>query len=251
MFRWIIILMSLIATPLEAKSVKRASATYVLVHGAWGGGYAYDGTAKALRAAGHKVYVVALTGLGARKNEASPAITLSTHVNDVLAVIDHNKLNNVILVGHSYGGMIITAVASKRAAAIRSIVYIDAFLPQDGEALWDIATDWERKHYIDAQRDQPGLVAPFPGAPAFLTRHPLLTLLEPVHLTGAEKGIKRRIYVYATHGAPKTFGKFFERCKADTAWRTHALDSGHGVMQDAPDALNAILLDEGRDGPAM
>jgi pimeloyl-ACP methyl ester carboxylesterase len=242
MFKWVLILMAMIATPVQAS-------TYVLVHGAWGGGYGYDGTAKTLRAAGHKVYVVALTGLGNRKKEISPAITLTTHVKDVLAVIDKNKLHDFILVGHSYGGMIITQIASLRAAQIKSIVYIDAFLPKDGEALWDIATDWERKHYIDAQRDAPGLVAPFPGAPSFLTRHPLLTLLEPVHLTGAEQSIKRHTYIYATHGAPKTFGKFYERTKVDPAWQIHALDSGHGVMQDAPDALNAILLNEGKDQP--
>jgi pimeloyl-ACP methyl ester carboxylesterase len=223
------------------------AATYVLVHGAWGGGFTYDDTAKVLRGAGHKVYVVALTGLGSRVKEASPAITLTTHVNDVLAVIDKNKLDQFILVGHSYGGMIITQVASKRAAKIKSIVYIDAFLPQDGEALWDIATDWERKHYIDAQRDNPGLVAPFPGAPKILTRHPLLTLLEPVHLTGAEKSIKYHTYIYATHGAPATFKKFYDRTAADAAWRTHALDSGHGVMYDAPKALLAILLAEATD----
>ncbi len=236
--------MTLIATPLEAKSPSAKTATYVLVHGAWGGGDAYDGTAKALKAAGHTVYVVALKGLGSRKKEITPAITLTTHVDDVLKVIDGHKLRDFILVGHSYGGMIITAVAAKRGAMIKSIVYVDAFLPQDGEALWDIATDWERAHYINAQRDKPGLVSPFPGAPAHLTRHPLLTLLEPVKLTGEEQRIKHRTYIYATHGAPKTFGKFYDRTKADPAWRTHALDSGHGVMHDAPEALNAILLAE-------
>lgn len=237
MLKWIIFIMTLITTPIPA-----FASTYVLVHGAWGGGDGYSETAKVLRAAGHKVYVVALTGLGTRKKEISPAITLTTHVDDVLKVVDSNKLSNFILVGHSYGGMIITAVSAKRGAQIKSLVYIDAFLPKDGEALWDIATDWERQHYIDAQRDKPGLVAPFPGAPSHLTRHPLLTLLEPVRLTGAEKSIKQLTYIYAKQGAPGTFGKFYERTKADPAWRTHALVSGHGVMQDAPDALNAILL---------
>jgi pimeloyl-ACP methyl ester carboxylesterase len=218
---------------------------YVLVHGAWGGGDGYAEIASRLRAAGHQVYVATLTGLGARADELSPAIALSTHIDDVLTMIDAAKLTDFILVGHSYGGMIITAIAAQRATQIRALVYIDAFLPRDGEALWDIATDWERQHYIDAQRDAPGLVAPFPGAPSHLTRHPLLTLLEPVHLNGDEARITRRTYIYATNGAPKTFGKFYERTSADPAWRTHALDSGHGVMQDAPDALFAILMDEG------
>jgi pimeloyl-ACP methyl ester carboxylesterase len=244
MLKWMLVLMAMIATPLQAREPKTDGATYVLVHGAWGGGDGYDGTAKALGAAGHTVYVVALTGLGTRAKEISPAITLTTHITDVLAVIDKAKLSNVILVGHSYGGMIITGVAAKRAAKIRGLVYIDAFLPRDGEALWDIATDPERKHYIDAQRDAPGLVAPFPGAPPHLTRHPLLTLLEPVHMSGDEHLIKRRTYVYATRRTPTVFTKFYDRTAADRAWQTHKVDSGHGVMQDAPDALLAILLRE-------
>jgi pimeloyl-ACP methyl ester carboxylesterase len=223
----------------------RAMTDFLLVHGAWGGGDGYDAIADQLRTAGHEVHVAALTGLGARADELSPAITLSTHVNDVLATIDAAKLTDFVLAGHSYGGMIITAVAARRATQIKALVYIDAFLPCDGEALWDIATDWERQHYIDAQRDAPGLVAPFPGSPPHLTRHPLLTLLEPVHLNGEEARIKRRTYIYAKNGAPKTFGKFYQRTAADPEWHTHALNCGHGVMQDAPDALFAILLDEG------
>jgi pimeloyl-ACP methyl ester carboxylesterase len=218
---------------------------FVLVHGAWGGGNGYAEIANRLRSAGHQAHVASLTGLGERASELSPAITLSTHIDDVLALFDAEKLSDVVLVGHSYGGMIITAIAAQRATQISALVYIDAFLPRDGEALWDIATDWERQHYIDGQRDAPGLVAPFPGSPAYLTRQPLLTLIEPVHLSGDEALIKRRTYIYAKDGAPETFGKFYERTSADPAWRTHALDSGHGVMRDAPDALFAILMDEG------
>jgi pimeloyl-ACP methyl ester carboxylesterase len=218
---------------------------FVLVHGAWGGGDGYTEIADRLRAAGHQVHVPALTGLGIRASELSPAITLSTHIDDVIRVIDAAELTNFILVGHSYGGLIITSIAAKRAANIAALVYIDAFLPRDGEALWDIATDWERAHYIDAQRDAPGLVAPFPRSPPHLTRHPLLTLLEPVRLNGAEERIKRRVYIYAKNGAPKTFGKFYDRVSADPTWQSHSLDSGHGVMQDAPDALFSILMNEG------
>jgi pimeloyl-ACP methyl ester carboxylesterase len=239
MLKWILIVMALTATPAKA-------ATYVLVHGAWGSIHAYDGTADILRAAGHKVYVAALAGLGTRENDASPSITLSSHVNDVQEVIDRHRLKNIILVGHSYGGMIITAVASRRASRISSLVYIDAFLPRDGDALWDIVTEEERKHFIDAQRDRPGLVKPFPGAPKTLSRQPLLTLMEPVHLTGDEARVKRRSYIYATRGAPATFKKFYDRVAADPAWKSYSVESGHVVMQDAPDALNAILLEEGK-----
>jgi pimeloyl-ACP methyl ester carboxylesterase len=219
-------------------------ATYVLVHGAWGGGYGWAGTAKRLRLAGHDVYVPMLTGLGEKAHLISPAIDLSTHVRDVMGVIDYEGLSDIVLVGHSYGGMVITGAAVERASKIKALVYVDAFLPQEGEALWDIADDPSRKHYIDAQRDKPGLVAPFPGAPKTLTRHPLLTLLEPVRQLDKMKSIKRRTYIYATKGAPTVFTKFYERVKAASGWRVHAVNTGHGVMADDPDGLATLLLAE-------
>ena len=219
---------------------------YVLVHGAWGTIRGYDKIAEALRSAGHVVYCVELKGLGTRTAELAADITLSDHINDVLTIIDDNELNDIVLVGHSYGGMIITGAASQRAEKIRSLVYVDAFLPENGEALWDIATDFERKHYIDAQRKTPGLVGPlpFPGLDPAL-RQPLLTLIEPVQLAGAENSIERRTYIYAKSGAPETFKKFFDRVAGDPRWQSYQVESGHMVMHDAPDALLAILLAEG------
>jgi pimeloyl-ACP methyl ester carboxylesterase len=219
-------------------------ATYVLVHGAWGGGWIYKGTARALREAGHDVYVPTLTGLGERVHLASPAITLSTHIADVVGVLEREGLEDVILVGHSYGGMVVTGVAAAAGSRIRTLVYLDAFLPQDGENLWDIADDRARKHYIDGQRDTPGLVAPFPGTGRALDPHPLITLLEPVRFTGAEKAVRNHSYIYATRGIPTIFTKFYDRVKADPAWRVLEVDAGHVVMADAPDDLVRILLDE-------
>lgn len=219
-------------------------ATYLLVHGAWGGGYSYRDIAVRLRAAGHEVHVASLTGLGDRAHLVSPAIDLTTHVSDVIAVIDGEGLSDIILAGHSYGGMIITAVSALRPAKIRSLVYIDAFLPRDGEALWDVATDWERKHYIDSQRDMPGLMAPFPGSPSILTRHPLLTVLQPYRASGEEGQITHRTYIYATRDAPTVFTQFHDRVAADPAWKSCTLSTGHIVMLDDPDGLTAILLDE-------
>jgi pimeloyl-ACP methyl ester carboxylesterase len=246
MLKWLLALLSMLMMSYSPAQSATTKATYVLVHGAWGTIHAYDGTVGALRAKGHTVYAVAFKGLGTRAAELSPAITLSDHINDVVKVIDDNHLSNIILVGHSYGGMIITGVAAKRAANIRTLVYLDAFLPRDGEALWDIATDFERKHYIDAQRASPGLVGPlpFPGIKDTSVRHPLLTLLEPIHVSGDEHLIKNHSYVYADHGAPATFKKFYDRAAADPAWRTLVLNSSHMVMFDQPDALNAFLLAE-------
>ncbi len=218
--------------------------TYLLVHGAWGGGYLWSDVARRLRLARHDVHVAMLTGLGEKSHLASPIIDLSTHIRDVTGIIDYENLSDIVLVGHSYGGMIITGAAAERASKIKALVYVDAFLPLEGDALWDIADDPSRKHYIDAQRDQPGMVAPFPGAPPSLTRQPLLTLLEPVRGLDRSAVIMRRTYVYATKGAPTVFTKFHDRVKADSKWRVHSIDTGHVVMQEDPDGLATLLLAE-------
>jgi len=223
-------------------------ATYVLVHGAWSGGWGYKAIARALRAAGHDVYVPTLTGLGERDHLASPSIDLALHVRDVVNMIDYEDLSDIILCGHSYGGMVITGVAAAVGERIRTLFYLDAFLPKDGQALWDIADDAARRHYIDAQRDCPGMIAPFSGPPGAtprrLNRHPLLTLTQPVRLTGEERKVRNRTYVYATRDAPTVFTKFYEEVREDPAWRVHTVPTGHVVMMDDPEGLTRLLLEE-------
>jgi pimeloyl-ACP methyl ester carboxylesterase len=215
-------------------------ATYVLVHGAWAGSWVWSGIAQALRAAGHDVWVPSLTGLGERVHLASPAIDLSLHVRDVTNLIDAERLEDVILCGHSYGGMVITGVAGIMADRIRTLFYLDAFLPGDGQSLWDIADDAARRHYIEAQRARPGMVAPFASGRR-LTPHPLLTLIEPVATGGAEQGIANRTYVYATRDAPTIFTKFYEAVREDAGWKVRTVATGHVVMTDDPPALTALL----------
>jgi pimeloyl-ACP methyl ester carboxylesterase len=220
-------------------------ATFVLVHGAWGGSYMYTPLAEKLRAAGHEVHVPSLTGLGERAHLAHGGITLADHINDVIGLIDCERLSDFILVGHSYGGMVITGVSALRGSRIRALVYIDAFLPQDGDALWDIASDFERKAYIDGQRETPGLCQPFfPVGERRVTGHPLLTLLQPVKLGGEEEQIGRRTYLYATNNAPTTFTKFRDRVSAERAWTVHELATGHLMWDEDLDGVAAILLAE-------
>ncbi|HVX83755.1 MAG TPA: alpha/beta hydrolase [Phycisphaerae bacterium] len=113
-------------------------ATYVIVHGAWGGSAGWTPTAERLRAAGHAVYTPTLTGLGQRKHLFSGAINLSTHVQDVAGVIESENLRDFVLVGHSYGGMVITGVADRIPDRIKQLIYVDACLPNDGESLNDV-----------------------------------------------------------------------------------------------------------------
>jgi len=229
----------------EQRAGDEVMATFVLVHGAWGGSYMYSDLARELRQAGHDVHVPSLTGLGERAHLAHGGITLTDHINDVVGLIDCEQLNDFILVGHSYGGMVVTGVAALRGSKISSLVYLDAFLPQDGDALWDIASDFERKAYIDGQRATPGLCQPFfPAGTRRVSGQPLLTLTQPVTLGGEEDQVARRSYVYATNDAPTTFTKFRNRVAADPAWTVHELATGHLMWDDDLAGVAKILLAE-------
>ena len=216
-------------------------ANFVLVHGAWCGGNTFDRLATQLRDAGHQVLVAELTGLGTRAAELSPAIDLSRHVADVVEQVGTAGFDRFILAAHSYGGMVATGVATKLGGRIDALVYIDAFLPEDGQSLWDITGEFEHKHYIDGQRETPGLVAPIFDAPG-LSRHPLLTLLEPVRFTGEEARVNRRVYIFAASWQPTPFTRFYEAVKDNPSWDVHIADSGHFVMGDQPEQLRTILL---------
>ncbi|MCW2388184.1 pimeloyl-ACP methyl ester carboxylesterase [Sphingobium sp. B11D3B] len=223
-------------------------AIFVLVHGAWGGSWGYGPLARELRSAGHEVYVPSLTGLGERAHLAHGGIMLSDHIADVVGLIDCEGLRDIILVGHSYGGMVITGVSALRGTRIRSLIYLDAFLPKDGEMLWDIVDDATRAMYIENQRQSPGLVQPIfpipPGRAGRVSGHPLLTLLEPVKLGGEEDAVARRTYVFASASPLGSFAPFRARCTADPTWDVHELPTSHMMWDDDLLGVTRILLDD-------
>lgn len=220
---------------------------FVLVHGAWGGGCSYDRLARELRERGHTVLVAQLAGLGTRRDGLNPAIDLSTHVRDVIGQVEAAGIERFVLCGHSYGGMVITGVATRLGARIDALCYIDAFLPGDGQSLWDITGDYEHRWYIDTQKDTPGLVAPIGGVELLRNprygRHPLLTLLEPVRFTGEEAKVPRRTYIFANGWQPSPFPRFRDAVKGDPAWQLHEVGGGHDVMADQGKRLLEIVLD--------
>jgi pimeloyl-ACP methyl ester carboxylesterase len=109
--------------------------TYVIVHGAWGGSWQFKNTANELEKLGSKVYRVNLTGLGERYHLANADINLSTHIKDVVNTILFERLDSVILIGHSYGGMVVTGVADSIPEKLKKVIYLDAFLPENGESV--------------------------------------------------------------------------------------------------------------------
>lgn len=179
-------------------------ATVVLVHGGWASGVVWRQLAPRLRKAGHEVYAPTLTGIGERKHLLNRKINLDTHIQDVIGVIDDEDLSDIVLVGHSYGGMVISGVADRVPERVASLVYLDAFVPENGQSLFSALPSDRRLTTVPGED---WLVAPIPSAGFGLKRpevialwesksapHPLATLTQPVQLTGGIGRIKKDVY---------------------------------------------------------
>lgn len=229
--------------------------TFVLIHGAWSGGWCYHKVAARLRAHGHRVFTPTLTGQGERAHLLRGTVNLSLHIEDVLNVFHYEALSEAVLAGHSYGGMVITGVADRIPERISALVYLDAFLPEDGQSLFDINIPANSQRFIANAGGLGGLAVPPPPAAFFnvnvedaarvdalATPHPLGAFTEKIKLTGAHERIARRIYVHATVLPRESpFKPFFDRVKASPAWQAHALACGHHVMLDEPERVTDIL----------
>ena len=123
--------------------------TFVLVAGAWHGGWCWQRVAQALRQQGHDVYTPSLTGVADRAHLIGPDVTLSTHINDICGIIESYNLTDVVLCGHSYAGLIITGVADQHPDRLRALVYLDALVPEDGQSMFDTIPDEIAQGFID------------------------------------------------------------------------------------------------------
>src|SRR4051812_5893566 len=147
--------------------MRATSTIFVLVHGAWSGGWCYARAAALLRSRGHTVFTPTLTGQGERAHLMSGAINLSTHIEDVLGVFKFERLSDVVLGGHSYGGMVITGVADRIAERVRALAYLDAFIPDDGQSLFDINIPANTQRFLAQAGASGGLSVPPPPAAYF------------------------------------------------------------------------------------
>ena len=233
---------------------------FVLVHGAWQGNWVWERVADRLRAAGHRVYTPSLTGLGERAHLAGPEIDLDTHIADVIGVIEHHELDNILLCGHSYGGMVVAGVADRLASRIKSLVFLDAFIPTQGKSMFDLQPA-ERAQAMreEARREGDGwrvkrlsgnyFKVASPDDVARLDRravdHPIGTMEQKANLTGAWEKIPHLTYIRAGgHNGP--FAQFGDRVRRDERWQYFELPCGHNVMLDLPEALSGILLGAAR-----
>jgi len=224
-------------------------ANFVLVHGAWIGGWCWRANAQALRRAGHEVFTPTLTGLGERSHLMSPSINLDTHITDVANVIKYEELSDVILVGHSYGGMVVTGVADALPDKIRSLVYLDAFVPENGQALFELVGPGPQPQPASDYTVAPLPAAAFGASPevaafvdAHTSPHPIACFTQAVRLTGGIDRIKNKTYIYANVPAPTTFTQFYEKLRNRQGWTVHTLPCTHLVQIDLPNELTALLL---------
>jgi pimeloyl-ACP methyl ester carboxylesterase len=218
-------------------------ATFVLIAGACHGGWWYAPLAHRLREYGHRVLTPTLTGLGERAHLLSGTVNLDTHIEDVLAVLAAEQLRETILVGHSYGGMVVSGVADRAPELVDALVYLDAFVPDDGDSCWRLTTDEQRSWYLDVG-DTGFAVPPLPFFDRRATPHPLASLLQRIRLTRDLSAFRRRDYAYALRWPTASpFEPTWRRLRTDPDWTVHELDSEHNLLRDAPDQVLKILLD--------
>jgi pimeloyl-ACP methyl ester carboxylesterase len=236
-------------------------ATFVLVHGAWHGGWCWKKLTPLLRRAGHDVFTPTLTGLGERSHLLAPDIGLNTHIRDIVAVLEYEDLRGVVLVGHSSGGMVITAVADQVPDRLAHLVYLDGFLPSDGQAVFDIVTPDARASFEEqARAEGDGWRVPsFPLSRWGVTEdadvhwmsprvgpQPIKHFTEPVQLSSSRPHGFARTYISCTGGTAPHFESIAKKVKADPGWRYRELQTGHDAMVTEPDRLADLLLECGR-----
>lgn len=230
-----------------------APLTFVLVHGAWHGGWCWARVRDILTGRGHRVFTPTLTGLADRAHLMGTEITLDTHVADVANLIRFEGLAEVVLCGHSYAGWVISGVAEQVEDQIGALVYLDGYVPEDGESGGD-AFSPEDKASIEQALNAGDPSWPPPDARHFgvneadldwvnglLTPHPVGVALSPIALTGARERIAKLAYIRAPAYPSARFDADVAKLRNRPGWRCYEVPCGHDVMIDMPDRLAEIL----------
>ncbi|MHC2439668.1 alpha/beta fold hydrolase [Bradyrhizobium sp. USDA 4451] len=226
--------------------------TFLVCHGAWSAGWAWKKMHPLMQAAGHRLITPSYTGLGERTHLAHQGLDLDAHIQDMLNVISYEDLRDIVLVGHSYGGMVATGVADRVRERIAQMIYIDAFVPRDGQSLFDL-NEVAIPNMREAARNNDGWrIPPMPIPPdtspadvEWLTARrvdmPIKCFEQKLKLKHGETTLPRS-YIYATRITPAdTFGQFAKRTKNEAGWRYLEIDASHSPNVTAPEALMALM----------
>ncbi len=233
------------------QSPTQRQCTFVLVHGGWDGGWAWHQVAPLLRAAGHEVFTPTLTGLGERVHLRHPGITMDTHMQDIVNVLAYEDLHAVVLVGWSYGGAVITGVAERAPERLAHLVYLDAFVPQDGQSIADLLGPEVTAEFEEQARTLgDGWRIPFtvpvndnrPRTDALLN-----ALKQPLAVTDPAARTIPRTYIYCADKPEIPIFAHFkaaaQRAREDEGWRYRELPTGHEAVWTMPRELTNVLLE--------
>lgn len=249
------VIMPSLHCPAPARAAVSKKRVFLLVHGAWHGGWCYGPVEKYLAAGRHQVFRPTLSGLADRSHLLNGNITLDTHINDIVNLIKWENLENVVLCGHSYGGWVIGGVAERLLPRISSIVFLDAFIPQDRRAFID-CLDRRTRIAVKNLARTGVLSIPPPPSKAFklneaqqawvdskLTAQPIHTWLQKIHVTGAQYRVPKKTYIRASRFNSPALREIHARLKRNRAWMTYEMPCGHDAMIDMPELLAEILLE--------
>ena len=227
-------------------------ATIVLAHGAWSAAWAWKKMRPLMAASGHSFFSPTYTGLGERAHLAHPGIDLDTHIEDVLGVLRFEDLSDVVLLGHSYGGMVASGVADRARDRIAHLIYLDAFVPRSGQSLLDLLPPAAREaHRASAAAGDGWRVAPnptpedtLPGDRAWISGkrlpHPVKCMEQPLTLRHGPLTVPRA-FIQAMRNRNGPFGQFATRAREEAGWRVYEIDASHSPNVTAPEALMALI----------
>lgn len=223
-------------------------ANIVLVAGTHHGGWYWDPIADQLRKLGHNIFAPTLSGLD-DSTPFSGLANLDTHIDDVLLVISENYLDPVVLVGWSYGGMVITGVSDRTTAKVSNLIYLDACVPFSGQSEWDLMNPELRAQFTSSSKDGINIEV----SEKFLALRPRLmpqafaTKLQPLHYSEAKFEATPKVYVNAELGfgpiGDHFFSKIYKRISGTQGWKTYSLPAGHDLATDLPDEVIKIISD--------
>lgn len=242
-------------TDIHAQSPSSKHPVYVLVHGAWHGGWCWQRVSNELRAQGDIVYTPTLSGLGEHKNTLSPAVNLETHITDIVNLIEMEDLHDVILVGHSYAGLVIAGVADRIPQRLSKLVFLDALLVGNGESGFSIQPKAVQNVITKSAEKDNGLSIPAWSADVFgvtkpeditwvnarLTAHPFRTFTQPLVLHHPYGNHLPLIYISCTVNQLPAIVPYAEKAKNSKEWKYYALETGHDAMITEPVKTAALL----------
>lgn len=236
----------------DTARARESATTFLIAHGAWAAGWAWRKMHPLPQAAGHQLITPTYTGLGEREHLANPAIDLDVHIQDMLGVIKCEQLRDFTLVGHSYGGMVATGVADRVPDRIRKLVYLDAFVPTDGQALIDLLPAGAAERMRAGAKAGDGWRVPANPIPpdtapndvqwiqSLRMPQPIKTFETPLRLQNGDTKLPRN-YIYCKRTTPEdTFRQFATRARAQ-GWDYHEIDASHSPHVTAPEALTQLL----------